>query len=283
EPDMDLVATLLSLKKVMPTQTRETAKQVVRQVVEDLQKRLEFPLRQAISGSLNRALRTRRPKQKEINWQRTIYANLKHYQPEYKTVVPEKLVGYGRKRSALRDVILAMDTSGSMTQSVVYASIYGAVMASIEALSTKMVVFDTSVVDLSAELSDPVDMLFGMRLGGGTNIGRAMGYCQQLVTRPRDTILILISDLYEGGNAEKMLKRTAALVADGVQVIVLLALNDQGAPRFNRQIAQELVDLGVPSFACTPDLFPDLMAAAINGRDIRQWAAAHDIVTAPSN
>ena len=283
EPDINLVATLLSLKKVMNAETRETARQVVRQVVEELQKRLEFPLRQAIAGSLNRSLRTRRPNAKDINWGRTIYANLKHYQPEYKTVVPETLVGYGRKRSALRDVILAIDTSGSMAQSVVYASIYGAVMASIEALATKLVMFDTSVVDLSDELDDPVELLFGIRLGGGTNIGRALTYCRQLVTRPRDTIMVLITDLYEGGGAETMLKRTAELVADGVQVIVLLALNDQGAPRFNRQIAQELVDLGVPSFACTPDLFPDLMAAAINGRDIRQWAASHDIVTAPSN
>jgi Mg-chelatase subunit ChlD len=283
EPDINLVATLLSLKKVMNAETRETARQVVRQVVEELQKRLEFPLRQAIAGSLNRSLRTRRPKAKEINWGRTIYANLKHYQPEYKTVVPETLVGYGRKRSALRDVILAIDSSGSMAQSVVYASIYGAVMAAIEALATKLVMFDTSVVDLTEELSDPVEMLFGIRLGGGTNIGRALTFCQQLVTRPRDTILVLITDLYEGGGAETMLKRTAELAADGVQVIVLLALNDQGAPRFNRQIAQELVDLGVPSFACTPDLFPDLMGAAINGRDIRQWAASHDIVTAPSN
>jgi Mg-chelatase subunit ChlD len=284
EPDVNLVATLLSLKKVMNAETRETARQVVRQVVEELQKRLEFPLRQAIAGSLNRSLRTRRPKAKDINWGRTIYANLKHYQPEYKTVVPETLVGYGRKRSALRDVILAIDTSGSMAQSVVYASICGAVMASIETLATKLVMFDTSVVDLSDELDDPVEMLFGIRLGGGTNIGRALTYCQQLVTRPRDTILVLLTDLYEGGGgAETMLKRTAELVADGVQVIVLLALNDQGAPRFNRKIAQELVDLGVPSFACTPDLFPDLMGAAINGRDIRQWAATHDIVTAPSN
>jgi hypothetical protein len=194
EPDINLVATLLSLKKVMNAETRETAKQVVRQVVEELQKRLEFPLRQAIAGSLNRSLRTRRPKAKDINWQRTIYANLKHYQPKYKTVVPENLVGYGRKRSALRDVILAIDTSGSMAQSVVYASIYAAVMASIEALATKLVMFDTSVVDLSDELDDPVEMLFGIRLGGGTNIGRALTYCQQLITRPRDTILVLITD-----------------------------------------------------------------------------------------
>jgi hypothetical protein len=170
-----------------------------------------------------------------------------------------------------------------MATSVVYASIYGAVMASIASLSTHLIMFDTAVVDLTDEITDPVDLLFGIRLGGGTNIDRALGYCQQLVTRPRDTILVLISDLYEGGDKENMVRRAETLAADGVQVIVLLALNDQGAPRFDRQMAQQLVQIGIPSFACTPELFPDLMAAAISGRDIRTWAATHDIVTSPDN
>ncbi len=283
EPDIKLVSDILALKKVMPNTTRETAKEIVRQVVEELKKKLEYPLQQAISGSLHRALRTRRPRHKEINWQRTIHANLKHYQPDYKTIVPETLIGYGRKRSSLRDIIIAMDTSGSMGTSIVYASIYAAVMASITAVSTHFVMFDSSVVDLTDELSDPVELLFGIRLGGGTNIDRALGYCQQLITRPRDMILVLITDLFEGGNKESMLQRTATLTADGVQVVILLALNDQGAPRFDRQMAQDLVNLGVPSFACTPELFPDLMGAVINGRDLRQWAAANDIVTAPDN
>ncbi len=283
EPDVNLVANILALKKVMPSKTRETARQVVRQVVEELQKKLTYPLQQAVTGSLNRALRTRRPRHKEINWSRTIHANLKHYQPDYQTVVPETLIGYGRQRSSLRDIIICMDTSGSMATSIVYGSIYAAVMASITAVSTRFVMFDTAVVDLTDELHDPVELLFGMRLGGGTNIDRALAYCQQLVTRPKDTILVLITDLFEGGNKESMLRRIATLIDDGVQVVVLLALNDQGAPRFDRQMAQELVTLGAPSFACTPDLFPDLMAAVINGRDIRLWAANNDIVTAPDN
>lgn len=283
EPDMNLVANLLALKKVMPKQTLATAKEVVRQVLEELQKKLTFPLQQAISGSLDRAQRTRRPKHQEINWLRTIHTNLKHYQPEYDTIIPEQLVGYGRQRASLRDVILAVDTSGSMATSVVYASIYAAVLASINSLSTHVVMFDTAVVDVTDQLADPVEMLFGIRLGGGTNIDRAVGYCQQLVTRPNETIMILITDLYEGGNKENLLRRIATLVQDGVQVIVLLALNDQGAPRFDRQIAQQFVDLGISAFACTPAQFPDLMAAAIDGRDIRQWATTQQIVTAPDN
>ncbi|MCB8980250.1 MAG: VWA domain-containing protein [Ardenticatenaceae bacterium] len=283
EPDVQLVANLISLRRIMPSKTKETAKEVVRKVVEQLLEQLRYPLEQAISGSLNRATRARRPRHKEINWGRTVQANLKHYQVEQKTVVPETLVGYGRKRSALRDVIIALDSSGSMATSVVYGSIFASVMASIPALATKLVLFDTKVVDLSDQLDDPVELLFGLKLGGGTNIDRALGYCQQLVTRPRETVLVLLTDLFEGGDKENMVRRVATLVNDGVEIVTLLALNDQGAPRFDRQMAQELVNLGVPAFACTPQLFPDLMGAVLNGRDLRQWAAMHNIVTAPDN
>ncbi|MCP5096538.1 MAG: VWA domain-containing protein [Chloroflexi bacterium] len=283
EPDMHLVTNILSLRKVMPAKTRETAKQIVRQVVEELTKQLAYPLQQAVAGSMTRTIRSRRPRHKEINWNRTIHMNLKHYQVDHKTVIPETLVGYGRKRSSLQNVILALDTSGSMASSVVYGSIYAAVMASIPALATKLIMFDTAVVDLSEQLTDPVEMLFGIRLGGGTNIDRAVGYCQTLITQPQDTIMVLITDLYEGGNRESMQRRLATLVENGVQVIVLLALNDQGAPRFDRTMAQDLANMGIPAFACTPALFPDLMGAAINGRDIQQWAATNGVVTAPDN
>jgi hypothetical protein len=141
-------------------------------------------------------------------------------------------------------------------------------------------VFDTSIIDLTDQISDPVDVLFGVQLGGGTDIAGALGYCEQVITRPRETILVLISDLYEGGVQEELLRRAAAFVESGVQMIALLALSDEGAPSFDHENAAALTDLGVPSFACTPDLFPELMAAAIERRDISQWAAAHDIVTA---
>jgi Mg-chelatase subunit ChlD len=279
EPDVHLVADLLSLGGVMPAKTKETARIVVRRVVEELQRRLAEPLRQAVIGSLNRAARNRRPRHNEIDWPRTIRANLKHYQPDYKTIIPETRIGYGRKRSALRDIILCVDQSGSMATSVVYSGVFGAVLASLPSVRTQMVVFDTAVVDLTAELSDPVELLFGAQLGGGTDINRALGYCQGLVRQPHDTILVLISDLYEGGNQQEMLKRAAALAGAGVQFIALLALNDDGAPGYDHGVAAAFAGFGIPSFACTPDLFPELMAAAINRQDITQWAAAREIVT----
>lgn len=280
EPDVHLVSTLLSLNQVLPNRTKDTARLVVRRVVEELERKLAQPMRQAVLGSLNRATRNRRPRHNEMDWARTIRANLKHYQPAYRTVIPEQRIGYGRKRTALRDIVLCIDQSGSMATSVVYASVFGAVLASLPAVRTSVVVFDTAVVDLTAELHDPVELLFGTQLGGGTDINRALGYCEGLIQQPHDTILILISDLYEGGNREEMLKRAATLVGNGVQFIALLALNDDGAPSYDHQIAGIFAGLGIPAFACTPDRFPDLMAAAINRQDLNQWAATQGIVTA---
>ena len=278
EPDVHLVATLVSLSQVIPARTRETARFVVRQVVQDIERRLAEPLRQAVHGALSRALRNPRPTLREIDWHRTVRANLKHYRPETGTVIPERLVGYGRKRQRLKDVVIAIDQSGSMAESVVYASVLGAVMASLPAIRTRLVVFDTSVADLTDELSDPVDLLFGVQLGGGTDIGGAVDYCASLVTRPSDTVMVLISDLFEGGVRERLLQRVATLVGSGVKLVALLALSDSGRPMYDHSLAAALAELGVPAFACTPDLFAALMAAALSGHDLQAWAAAHDLV-----
>jgi Mg-chelatase subunit ChlD len=278
EPDVHLVATLMTLSRVIPDKTKDTARMVVRKVVDELMRKLAQPTQQAIIGSLNRSARNRRPRHHEINWHATILKNLKHYQPEYKTIIPETRIGYGRKRSSLKDVVLCLDQSGSMGASVVYSGIFGSVMASIPAIKTKMVVFDTAVADLTEELTDPVELLFGVQLGGGTDINAALTYCKQIITKPLDTVLVLITDLYEGGNQEEMRKRATELVAAGVQVVVLLALNDDGAPAYDHGNAQFLSNLGIPVFACSPDKFPDLMAAALSKLDIGLWAAKEDLV-----
>jgi len=270
EPNVHLVGTLLSLNRVMPDRSKRAARAVVAKVVAELERRVAQKTRSALSGAVNRAARVNRPRHGDIDWSRTIRANLRHYQPELGTVVPERLVGYGRRTSAVqRDIVLLVDQSGSMAASVVYASVFAAVLASMRTLRTSLVVFDTAVVDLTAELADPVDVLFGTQLGGGTDINRALAYGQTLITQPRDTIAVLISDLYEGGIREEMLRRVSAMTSSGVQVIVLLALSDDGAPDFDRDNAAALAALGVPAFACTPDLFPELMSAAIERRDLR--------------
>ncbi len=274
-PDVHLVATLMSLSSAIPEKNRTLARQIVQKVVDELTQKLQAPTQQAVLGALNRAIRTRNPRYKEIDWHRTIQKNLKNYQPEYQSIIPEVRIGYGRKRKAVRDLILCLDQSGSMGTSVIYSGIFGAVLASLPALRTRMVVFDTAVVDLSDQINDPVELLFGVQLGGGTDIDQALAYCQSQITRPTDTTLVLVTDLEEGGNAQRMRKRMAELVASGVQFIVLLALNDDGAPYYDKNHAEYLASLGVPAFACTPDHFPDLMAAALNKQDLSLWVAEH--------
>lgn len=274
EPDVHLVATLVGLKSVIPEKAKATARQVVATVVADLERRLADQVRQSVRGALNRALRTSRPRQGDIDWNRTIRANLGTWLPQQRTIVPERLVGFGRRRPGFtKEVMICVDQSGSMAGSVVYASIFACVLASVRSLSTRYVAYDTDIVDLTDALSDPVDVIFGTQLGGGTDTAPALRYCAQLMTRPRDTVQILISDLYDA-NPEAMMSELARLKAAGVTVIVLLALDDDGTPSFNRDVAAQLAEVQIPAFGCTPDRFGDLMGRALQGGDVSAWAAA---------
>lgn len=280
EADVNLVADLVALRSVMPEKTRETARIVIAKVVAELMERLERKTAEAIRGALDRSKRTFRPRFADIDWPRTIQANLRHYQVEHRTIVPEKLIGFMRQQRRIVDldeVVLCVDQSGSMAPSVVYASIFAAVMASLPVVATKLVCFDTAIVDLTEELADPVEVLFGIQLGGGTDINRAVAYCEDRIERPSKAHLILITDLYEGGDANALVERLARLQATGVNVIVLLALTDTGRPAYDPVLSGKVAALGVPVFACTPDQFPDLMATALRREDIAAWAADQDI------
>ncbi len=280
EADVNLVADLIALREVMPEKTKETARAVIAKVVAELLARLEARTADAIRGALDRARRSSRPRFADIDWPRTIRANLGHYQPDHRTVVPERLIGFMRQQRRIVDldeVILCVDQSGSMASSVVYASIFAAVMASLPVVATKLVCFDTAIVDLAEELADPVEVLFGVQLGGGTEINRAVAYCEDRIERPGKAHLVLVTDLYEGGDAEALVDRLARLVVSGVNVIVLLAITDTGRPSYDPHLAARVASLGIPVFACTPDQFPDLMATALRREDIQGWAADRDI------
>lgn len=280
EADVDLIADLVALRGVMPEKTRETARIVIAKVVDQLMERLERRTVDAIRGALDRSRRTMRPRFADIDWPRTITANLRHYQAEHRTIVPERLIGFMRQQRRIADldeVVLCVDQSGSMATSVVYASIFAAVMASLPVVSTKLVCFDTAILDLTEELADPVEVLFGVQLGGGTDIDAAVAYCEARIERPSKTHFILISDMYEGGDANALVDRLARLVITGVNVVVLLALTDTGRPSYDPALSGRVAALGIPVFACTPDQFPDLMATALRHEDVHAWAATSDI------
>ena len=280
EADVHLVADLIALRRVMPEKTKDTARQVVQKVVDQLMARLATKAAETIRGAVDRSKRTSRPRFGDIDWDRTIRANLRHYQTEHRTVVPEKLVGFlrqQRRMTELDEVTMLVDQSGSMATSVVYSSIFAAVMALIPAVKTRLVCFDTAIFDLTEDLADPVDVLFGVQLGGGTDINRAVAYCEDRIENPTKSHLILISDLMEGGNAEELIARVARLVGSGVNVVVLLALSDDGAPYYDQRMASIFAEMGVPVFACTPDHFPDLMATALRRESVSSWAAKEEI------
>lgn len=281
QPNIQLVGTLMSLKGRIPERTKETARMVVSAVVEEVKKQLEQRLRQAVLGALNRKEHSPLPSAAAIDWKWTIGRNLKNYHPEVGTIVPERVYFYSRaQRSNAWTVIVDMDQSGSMADSVVYGAVCGSIFASLPALDTHVVAFDTEVVDLTEKCGDdPVDMLFGVQLGGGTDINKSVAYCEKFVTDPKKTLFILITDLYEGGNEAQLVRRLGELAAAGVRAICLLALSDAGAPSYDEGLARKLAALGIPCFACSPQRLPDLVGGALRGADLTKLATQ----TTPAN
>jgi hypothetical protein len=274
KPDIQLVGTLLSLKGKIPEKTKDTARLLVKAVVDELVQRLQDDIRRAVTGALNRRRHTPLPSLSGIDWKRTIQRNLKNYDAYRKQIIPERFYYFDRvRRSKEWTVIVDIDQSGSMAESVIWASVIGSIFASIPSLDTRVVVFDTEVVDLTEQCAnDPVDMLFGIQLGGGTDIHKSVAYCEQFIEEPKKTLFIIISDLYEGGNQAGLIRRMRELREAGVKTMCLLALSDEGKPFYDEQVARSLSRDGTPCFACTPALLPQLVEGALKGHDLAELA-----------
>lgn len=274
KPDIQLVGTLMSLKGKIPEKTKDTARMLVQAVVDELIKRLNEDIRRAVTGALNRRQHTPLPSLSGIDWKRTIQRNLKNYDSSRRQIIPEKFYYFDRaRRNKEWTVIVDIDQSGSMAESVIWASVIGSIFASIPSLDTRVVVFDTEVVDLTEQCAnDPVDMLFGIQLGGGTDIHKSVAYCEQFIEEPKKTLFIIISDLYEGGNQAGLIRRMRELRESGVKTMCLLALSDEGRPFYDERVAKLLSRDGTPCFACTPALLPQLVEGALKGQDLAELA-----------
>ncbi|AIQ46867.1 von Willebrand factor A [Paenibacillus sp. FSL R7-0273] len=274
KPDIQLVGTLLSLKGKIPEKTKDTARLLVKALVDDLVKLLETDIRRAVTGALNKRQHSPLPSLSGLDWKLTIQRNLKHYDQERRIIIPERFYYFDRaRRSKEWTVIIDIDQSGSMADSVIWASVIGSIFASIPALNTRVVVFDTEVVDLTEQCAnDPVDMLFGIQLGGGTDINKSVKYCEQFIEEPKKTLFILVSDLYENGNQAALVRRMRELREAGVRTMTLLALSDSGKPFYDERLARQLSRDGTPCFACTPALLPALVEGALKGQDLGELA-----------
>jgi hypothetical protein len=272
KPDISMVSTLLALKNQIPEETKDTARELVRKLVEDIQERLKNDIERAVAGALNKREHSPIPSLKAIDWKYTISKNLKNYNIEHKKIIPEKFYYFNRARESNNwTIILDIDQSGSMVESAIYASIVGSIFASIKALKTHVIAFDTSVVDLSKECeNDPVDMIFGIQLGGGTNINKSVAYCQELITEPQKSIFILITDLYEGGNQSDLIRRVKEMKEAGVIVICLLAISDNGVPAYDERMAKRFAAMNIPTFGATPNLLPELIEGVLKNKDLEE-------------
>lgn len=279
EPDVNLAATILLLKDQIPKRSKESVRAFIQKIVEEINKLLEQDIKRVVTASINKRRHSPIPSAAALDFKTTISRNLKHYNTELKTIVPEHFYFFDRTSTTAANkwtVILDIDQSGSMGESVIYSSIISCILASMTSLKTRIVAFDTKVIDLTEKSDDPVDLLFGFQLGGGTNIELSVTYCQQFIENPAKTLFFLISDLEEGGNRAGLLRKLEDMKSSGVTVICLLALADGGRPYYDAQMAQKIAGMGIPCFACNPQMLPVLLERALRGQDLQQFQKEFD-------
>ena len=274
EPDVSLASTILMLKDQIPKRSKESVRLFIQKIVEEINKLLEADIRRAVTAAINKKNHSPIPSAAALDYKMTIRRNLKNYNRELQTIIPEHFYFFDRTTvSASRQwhVILDIDQSGSMGESVIYSSIMSCILASMSSIQTHVVAFDTNVVDLTEKSDDPVDLLFGFQLGGGTDIDKSVAYCERFVENPKKTLFFLITDLYEGGNRASLLRRLGELKDAGVTVVCLLAIADGGKPYYDVQMAERVASLKIPCFACNPQMLPALLERAFQGQDLEAF------------
>ncbi len=275
-PDINMACTLLTLKNQVPERSKNAVRSYIESIVEDINKHMVTELQKAVTAALNKKNHSPRGNATSIDFHYTIRRNLKNFNPQLETIIPERIYFYEQQSKTNKwQIILDIDQSGSMGQSIIYSTIMGCILAKIAAFKTRVVAFDTCVVDLTERYDDPVDMLYGIQLGGGTDIHKSLCYCEQFIENPKQTLMFLISDLDEYGNQGGMLNKLRFFKESGVKVICLLAISDEGTPYYNKAVATKLASFGIPCFACSPGLLPELLERTLRGDDLSHFVTSN--------
>ena len=276
EPDISTASLLLMLKDQIPARAKENARIYISKIVEQINRLLCDDIKRSVTSSLNKREHSPIPSSAALDHKMTIRRNLKHYDRSRSKLLPEHFYFFDHStRSGSRTVILDIDQSGSMSESTIYSSIMGCILASISSLKTHVIAFDTSVNDLTEKCSDPVDLLYGIQLGGGTDINKSVAYCEELITEPAKTTMFIVTDLYEGGNRAQLERRLSELKESGVNIIILLAIADSGKPSYDSGLAQKLAGMDIPCFACPPERLPELLEAALKKHSLKGFETAN--------
>ena len=271
EPDINLANTIMLLKEQIPSKSKENVREFMKKIVDKINKLLESDIKRAVSSVLNKKRHSPIPLAAALDFKTTVRRGIKNYNKEIGNIIPEKYYFFDRSVNSPASkytVILDVDQSGSMGESVIYSSVISCILASMSALKTRIVAFDTEIVDLSEKTEDPVDLLFGFQLGGGTDINKSVAYCQKYIENPKKTIFFLISDLMEGGNRAGLMRRLEEMKESGISVICLLAIADAGKPYYDSAMAGRIAAAGIPCFACTPERLPELLEKALKANDL---------------
>jgi len=261
EPNLEMVTTIIQLKHMLPEKVKYAARKLVKKVVDDLRDQLKSEVERHIVGAIKRNLHTPIKVFRNIDWKRSISENLKHYNPDLKKLIMANPRFFSNeKRRKAWQIIVLVDESGSMAASVIYSVVMASIFASLPAVRTNLVIFDTQIVDLSGKIDDPVDILMSVQLGGGTDITKAVRYAQELIKHPKKTILVIISDFFEGRPITQLTNTIKHVLEGGSKILGIASLGRNAKPYYNRRYARELNSLGIDVIACTPDSLPELIA-----------------------
>jgi Mg-chelatase subunit ChlD len=265
QPSVSLLQAVMRTKHRMNPEVLELAREIVRRVVADLQQKLRAAVERHFHGRLDPRRSTPHRHAQNLDAKRTIRKNLGRYSLAERRLYLERpwFVARTRPHHIRWQVIILVDQSASMCGSVICAAVMAACLYGLPTLKTHLCIFDTNVVDLTSEISDPVVTLMKVQLGGGTDITKAVAYAQDLVENPRRAVVVLITDLCEGGPIESLVARVHDLCEQGTRVIVLAALNEHAKPFFDRENAQRLADVGARVGAMTPDHLAQFLADVV--------------------
>jgi Mg-chelatase subunit ChlD len=267
EPNVDLLKSLMTFRGHLDDSVLATARRIIQRVVDDLRSRLELDVRRSLSGRLNKLHHGRHPSRNAFDALGTIRKNLRHYDPKRRRLIPNDLRFFARNNRHLPwHVVLCVDQSGSMGESVIHSAVMAGILCGLPLLKVSLVLFDTEVVDLSGHAHDPVDVLMSVQLGGGTDIGKALGYTESLIENPRRTVVILVSDFCEGGSPAALIQTCRRILEGGVTLLGLASLDQAAKPAYDREMAGQLADAGMEIAALTPNRLAEWLARIIHSR-----------------
>lgn len=261
QPDMELLKNILSFKDHMSPRVLATAREIVSEVVREIEKKLENEIREAFYGKKNPYKSTSMKSMRNFDFKKTIRRNLKNYHLEQRVLIPERFYFCSRvKKQNEYHIIITVDESGSMLSSVIYSAVMAGIFSGLPVLKADLIIFDTNVVDLTDYVSDPVEALMNVQLGGGTDISKALDYAASKITQPSKTIVVLVSDLYDGYDYRQMYRRVYDIVESGAKMFVLPALDFEAQGSYDKNAAQKMANLGADVAAITP-------------KELAQWIA----------